>query len=130
MNSFVVNKNSWHYRLNMKVFPPIFESTWQERHNNFCAYWRATGLRLLALAFFALIITGLLILIYLKPWESLKVFLFVLATFSGAALVVGIAHLINKWIIRDKVAKPPGLFKQKYLAWKENYCPMVEYKDG
>ena len=59
MKPFVINRNSWHYKLNRKFMNEYgwsdyrMEDQWEPRHNDFCSYWRATIFRMIGVAFVA-----------------------------------------------------------------------------
>lgn len=51
MKLFSINRDSWHYRLNQNFLNPMYRMHyWEQDHNNFCAYWRATLIRCVAAA--------------------------------------------------------------------------------
>ena len=134
MKSFVINRNSWHYKLNRKFMNEYgwsdyrMEDQWEPRHNDFCSYWRATIFRMIGVAFVA---TGSIVFIamigsvvYMHPWETLRV----VGTIIGViAALVGFVFLS---VLADKSKEKlnQNLFVQKYKAHKSKICPMVEYK--
>ena len=134
MKSFVINRNSWHYKLNRKFMNEYgwsdyrMEDQWEPRHNDFCSYWRATIFRMIGVAFVA---TGSIVFIamigsvvYMHPWETLRV----VGTIIG--VIVGFIAIIFLSLQADKSKEKlnQNLFVQKYKAHKSKICPMVEYK--
>ena len=134
MKPFVINRNSWHYKLNRKFMNEYgwsdyrMEDQWEPRHNDFCSYWRATIFRMIGVAFVA---TGSIVFIamigsvvYMHPWETLRV----VGTIIG--VIVGFIAIIFLSLQADKSKEKlnQNLFVQKYKAHKSKICPMVEYK--
>ena len=131
MKPFKINRNSWHYKLN-ENFCNVnnMRSYWEPKHNNFCAYWRATMFRMLFAGLLSIFVISLLfgmgVGIYNNPMDALIIAGIVLALFSG---IVGVALTVMFFDNRkkSKAAKPDSLFMQKYKAHKSKICPMVEY---
>ena len=135
MKPFHVNRNSWHYKLNKMTNPQgdnryYMEDSWEPRHSNFCAYWRATMFKLiwLAMIFFGagFILFMLGSVFYLHPVESLKVtgIIFGIIMFF-VALFFAFMGVSN---VTEKVSKSDSLFVQKYRAQKSKICPKVEFE--
>lgn len=134
MKPFKINRNSWHYKLNRKFFNTrgdnkhYMHGNWEPRHNNFCAYWRATmfrgigaiALTVLAGLFFFLIGQA----VYQHPMD----FLIVIGTILGLILLFAAALGLSHWIQRrEKTEVPESLFVQRYRVYKSKICPGVEY---
>ncbi len=139
MQAFKVNRDSWHYKLNQKFMNErgdnewYMRDNWEQRHNNFCSYWRVTMFRLV----FALLITIFIVMvlfmigsgIYHDPWTALAVFssaIGILITFIG--LVAGASYLDTRKHKRKNEEVPNSLFVAKYKSYKSKVCPMVEYE--
>jgi VIT1/CCC1 family predicted Fe2+/Mn2+ transporter len=139
MKPFKVNRNSWHYKLNRKFFNTrgdndyYMHDSWEPRHNNFCAYWRATMFRLL---FATLLIIGagafLFMLgdgIYHHPLDFLITVSLIVGTFATFVLIIVLSELLKSAIAKrgDQPAASESLFVQRYRAYKSKVCPGVEY---
>lgn len=139
MKPFKINRNSWHYKLNKNFLNDSeywMEDRWEPKHNNFCAYWRATMFRLIGAGLMAFgcsfVLAMLGMVIYQNPMES---FLTVVATIAVLLGAFGIAAF-GTWMelraeARRKVEEevPTSLFAAKYKAYKSKVCPGVEYND-
>jgi uncharacterized membrane protein len=124
MKPFNVNRDSWHYKLNQKLFNTYGDNKvymshqWEPRHNNFCAYWRATVFRLLGAAFLATFPS-------LIPRVTLQV---VLGTIGMIGLIVAGVAIISYLDSREPSTNPDSLFVQKIKSHKAKVCPYVEFK--
>jgi hypothetical protein len=124
---FKINRDSWHYRLNKYFFNEYecYMLAWEDRHADFCSYWRATFFRMMGIVISAgagtLLVGGFGLVVLKEP----------VAVLAGLSLVGVIITLINgvDYISHGKKAVPPGLLKTKYLAWKGRYCPKVSYDE-
>jgi hypothetical protein len=142
MKPFVINRDSWHYKLNRKFFNQWGDSeyymhdSWEPRHNNFCAYWRVTMFRLVVAMFGSAVILMLLFglgqAIYQNPWDTFKV----VGSIVGAVLAfatIGVCGMfLSEYLEKRKYQNkevPDSLFMQKYKAHKSKICPMVEFKE-
>lgn len=139
MQTFKINRDSWHYKLNKNFFNEYSDheyymrNNWEQRHNNFCSYWRVTMLRLIFLAFITIFIVAifstLAIGIYQNPWTAVIVFSSIIGicvTFIGLAAVS--AYLDTRKRKRKNEEAPDSLFIAKYKSYKSKVCPMVEYE--
>lgn len=131
MKPFKINRNSWHYKLNQNFFNNYqysMEYNWEPRHNNFCAYWRATMFRVIwaiALTVFAglfLFVTGNAV--YEHPIDFLIIIGSIIGIIAFAVAVTSVGYWLQK---REKKEVPESLFVQRYKAYKSKVCPMVEY---
>lgn len=133
MQPFKVNRNSWHYKFNMSFFNLHGESVsgreyWEDKHNNFCSYWRATMFRLMwailiSIGMFFFIGT-LGVGIYNAPITAAIVF----AVFIGIiGIAIGTVYVTDKIKNRKPSDAPKSLFVQKYIAYKSKVCPQVTY---
>jgi hypothetical protein len=136
MQTFKVNRTSWHYKMLAKHDP----NPWPQ---DFCSYWRRVLFVGAMLAFFAtvglVIAVGLLFLIgywlYLAvvaPIEAVKIAGILLAILSFASLPWVVSKLLKRFAKSRSVnAKPvqPSIFMAKYRSWKHKYCPGIEYTE-
>jgi hypothetical protein len=141
MKPFIINRNTWHYKLNYNFFGPDFphlmEHYWEPDHSDFCSYWRATTLRILAIALLIAIAGGALfflsVIVISHPWEML----IALALITSVLIFITLCHMLFRllckfwdWVANaPKKARPESLFAQKYRAHKAKICPMVEYEE-
>lgn len=136
MKPFVINRNSWHYKLNAGFLNDSAwrMDRWERRHSNFCSYWRATIIRVAALIILASLFLGLLFVLganlYLHPLEGL---IFVAALVVSLGLIGGVILFLG-WLEKRKENqetsdKPESLFVQKYRTHKQKICPVVEFKE-
>lgn len=135
MKPFKINRNSWHYKLNRKFFNTwgdneyYMHDSWEPRHNNFCAYWRATMFRVIwaiTLTVFAglfLFVTGNAI--YEHPIDFLIIIGSIIGIIAFAVAVTSVGYWLQK---REKKEVPESLFVQRYKAYKSKVCPGVEYE--
>lgn len=138
----IVNKNTWHYRF-------IADSPFNPA-TNFCKYfWQAPAILTIYIGMILLFILSCIFI--LSPWIAL-----VIAWYSGDPLMwifgeplavmslivqlIGFSLFISifsvnkykewKYSLPEKPPsepKPPGLIKTYYKAWKEKYCPTLEF---
>jgi len=137
MKKFKINRDSWHYKINTCQFN-MFESEdykkaltkdWEATHADFCSYWRATITKLIVAK--GLTMFALLLLYILATNIVASLVLAVIIAFAvGIAWAIARAdeYTTNK-ITKVKTNTQPSLLKQKYLAWKHNYCPLVEFEN-
>lgn len=130
MKPFVINRNSWHYKLNkhfMNSYSHAMKSQWEPKHGDFCSYWSITIIRIIMAVLFAIAAAGTLYIIgtafYLYPVQSFKVVALVILCF---AIIFTIAA-IEAYLTTRK--KHESLLMQKYRAHKAKICPFVEYKE-
>lgn len=135
MKPFVINRNTWHYKLNKHFFQEhsnSMEYWWEPRHNNFCAYWRATIFRIIAA--FLLTAAVLMILyitggaIYYHPIDTLIIVGSIIGFFAFLVLSILISEELKSRKSKRE-PKPESLLVQRYRAHKSKICPMVEYKE-
>lgn len=152
MKAFFVNKNSWHYRLNVKMCKTnerLHSEALVEKYvmskDNLCSYWRMTIWSLfkvaVAAAFILSAIYVVLYLIYLYGYalmfytsEAIMGTITVLSLFGG---IIGII-LAGAWLDKRKRAKlnkilydgetETSLAKAQYSSWKSGICVPVEFK--
>jgi hypothetical protein len=134
MKPFVINRSSWHYKLNKHFFNEYYhnmEYWWEPRHNNFCTYWRVTIFRIIVACL--LVVAALATLyfiggaIYYHPIDAL----ILTGTVIGVIVFCILAVLISEKLMSRSYkhdSKPESLLMQRYRAHKSKICPMVEYK--
>jgi lipopolysaccharide/colanic/teichoic acid biosynthesis glycosyltransferase len=134
LKPFKINRNSWHYKLNQNFFNDrqYYMESWEDKHDNFCSYWRVTMFRLvfaLAGAVFILLVLSMIGAgIYQDP---LKALIIVGSTVGILSAVFGI-FLFSMYLDERKSKRnyediPDSLFVAKYKSYKSKVCPMVEY---
>lgn len=133
MKPFIINRNSWHYRLNESFLneegfsKQRMQDYWEPRRNNFCSYWRATVFRMIWIAIIVALIVFVLswlgYAVYMHPWGVVKVVSY------AAVIVCAIFGWFYMLYILDGTKKKMGnsLFVQKYKVHKSKICPEVEY---
>ena len=135
MQAFKINRDSWHYKLNKYFFNEYhwhMERSWEPRHNNFCAYWRATMFRVISLSaltfFVGVILAVAASAVYTNP---VMAFYTVLIIIGFIATILGLSVISAYIKVRNKknVYKPQSLIAQKYHAYKSKICPSVDFKD-
>lgn len=138
MQPFKVNRDSWHYKLNQKFMNDrgdnewYMRDNWEQRHNNFCSYWRVTMFRLLFALLIALFILMLLFAIgsgiYHDPWAALIIASSAIGLCSALVGTLALAAYIdNRRRERKHEEVQDSLFVAKYKSYKSKVCPMVEY---
>jgi hypothetical protein len=105
---------------------------WEDNHNNFCSYWRATMFRFvfaLAAATFIFAVSVMIgAAIYQNPWDALMVVLGVIGLFSVLGGIFAFSvYLDDRKRKRKNEDIPDSLFVAKYKSYKSKVCPMVEY---
>jgi hypothetical protein len=135
MKPFVINRNTWHYKLNKHFFQEYEHNmsyNWEPRHNNFCSYWRATVFRVIAVCLFVIFIAGALYIagsaVYYHPINTLIIVGTAIGFFAFLILTFIISEKL-KSISSKRNPKPESLLVQRYRAHKSKICPMVEYSN-
>lgn len=118
MNNFTINRSSWHYKLNVKLFS-AYAPLWEADHPSFCSYWTSTVLKLILViamgSTLTLLIGSCAVAAYINPSLALKVVVTVIGCVGFIATVV---LLYNQ----------DSLVLQKYRAYKSKICPGVNYE--
>lgn len=152
MKTFSVNKNSWHYRLNVRMAKTnerLSQDNYAEKFvqskDNLCSYWRMTLWSMfkisVAFSFIAVIILGLLglIFMYIKALIVNTAYTVgaTVMTLGAFTVIVGIIALAI-WLDKRKAAKlnkilyenetETSLTKAQYSSWKNGVCVPVEFK--
>lgn len=131
MKPFTINRNSWHYKLNKNFFnESSMQYHWEPKHNNFCAYWRATVFRLLFAGILSFMCLGLVTLMGIGAYhDPIGAAIFVGSLVGFISIVVACIAVAVYLDNRKKTNKPDSLFVQKYKAHKAKICPSVEFKE-
>lgn len=135
MKPFVINRNSWHYKLNkhfMNSYSHVMKSQWEPKHGDFCSYWSTTIIRVIMAVLFSIAAAILVYMIgtafYLYPVQSFKVVALLILCFAIIFTAIAIeAYLITRKKRANK--KHESLLMQKYRAYKAKICPFVEYEE-
>lgn len=140
MKPFKVNRDSWHYKLNKHFLNDggdneyYMQDYWERKHNNFCAYWRVTMLRLVVAMFGSAIILMLLFglgqSIYQHPWDTFVVVGSVVGVVLAFGTIIVCGMFLSEYFEKRKYQNkevPDSLFVAKYKSYKSKVCPMVEY---
>lgn len=139
MKPFKINRNSWHYKLNKNFCNSEgywMERSWEPKHNNFCAYWRATMFRTIFAGCFAFGVLGLLVMfgqaVWMYPAETATVIGTIVGIIAAIVGAVTAEFSIRKFFekrakAREETGAPQSLVVQKYKTYKSKVCPMVEY---
>ena len=152
MKTFSVNKNSWHYKMNLEMCltnEMLKRDNYAEKYvqskDNFCSYWRMTLFSMFKIAVIfagiAVLLFGILFVLY----NIGHAFIYNLSTalvltgilIGFLAFVIGIAF-VSDWITKRKRIKlnkilhgghtETSLAKAKYSSWKNGVCVKVEFK--
>lgn len=152
MKTFSVNKDSWHYRLNVRMAKTNerlsrdnYAEKFVQSKDNFCSYWRMTLWSMFKVAvsvsFAGVAIFGVLYLLYGFGYA----FIFhTTQALVGTALVFGVIGVlvgmfaVSTWLDKRKKQKldailydgetETSLAKAKYSSWKGGICLPVEFK--
>jgi hypothetical protein len=152
MKAFSVNKNSWHYRLNVRMCKTNDRLTRDDNavkyvmsKDNLCSYWQLTLWSMfkvaVSAAFVTVIIFGVLFLLYLFGYA---LFFHTIQTLIGTAMALGVGGflvgmlMLSAWLDKRKRQKlhailyegetETSLSKAKYSSWKSGICLPVEFK--
>ena len=135
MQTFKVNKSSWHYKLLQKHDP----NPWPQ---DFCTYWRRVvfisalmimlSVLVLGVAIACLYILGTFVYIaFVAPLAAAKIAGIVLGILSFASLPWLVATIVKRITKSPSTNKPAqsSLLMAKYRSWKHKYCPGIEYTE-
>lgn len=134
MKPFKINRNSWHYKLNKymnedALTDNMMRRDWEPKVSNFCAYWRATVMRLVLFGLLASLGTVMLIALTFAVITApgMVFFLFTLFAFVVLASYGVITLAERRKQVKMRQEKPQGLFAMKYRAIKDKICPNIEF---
>ena len=152
MKTFSVNKNSWHYKLNIsmvKTNDSLYREDYVERYvqskDNLCSYWQMTLWSMfkaaVAIAFVCAVIGFIGFVLYnygyalmFHTTQALVGTAFVIGVFvfAGSVVYVGSKLSARKRIKLDKIIyhgeTETSLAKAQYSSWKNGVCVPVEFK--
>ena len=152
MKTFSVNKNSWHYRLNVRMAKTNerlsrdnYAEKFVQSKDNFCSYWRMTSWSMFKVAvsasFVGAVTFAVLYMFYgfgyallFHTTQALTVTAFVLGLIG---VLVGM-FMVSTWLDKRKKQKldailydgetETSLARAKYSSWKGGVCVPVEFK--
>lgn len=134
MKPFSINRKSWHYKLNQHFFNEDYIRYWESQHNNFCAYWRATILRVLfASLLFVLTVAILSVIVVASIADPIGATIVFGSAILVVTIIIGLAALSEYIQERnreraEKGEEPKTVIGKQYRVWKSKICPYVEYK--
>ena len=133
MTPFVIDKNSWHYRMLTKFNS---DSLWRCR--DLCAYVRAVMLTIVLLAFITTTVGGFIALTvgdtiaWIAACISLGMFIpigigsgIIVVTTSFILILAAFYH-IDMWR-KNRMDADPSAVKLAYLSWKDKYCAKITF---
>jgi hypothetical protein len=153
MKPFVVNKNSWHYKMNIEMVQTNDRlklsdnaEKFVQSKDNFCSYWRMTLWSMFKIAIVAVIVligvAFVLSLICLYGFALIFNTKEVLLLTGGGILAIAAFFgliLLGVWLDSRKRAKlnrilhdgetETSLARAKYSSWKNGVCLPVEFKE-
>ena len=130
MQKFKINRSSWHYKLNKNFLNDSWnQDYWERTHSDFCSYWRATILRtvfgLVILSFLAFLLATLIAVTIAEPFAIAFTLLGIVLLIGFVAALVTMSEYINAR--KKQSSEPTTLIGQRYAAYKNKYCPLVEF---
>ena len=152
MKNFSVNKNSWHYRLNVRMAKTndrLDRDNLAEIYvcskDNLCSYWQMTMWSMFKVAVaIAFAVTGIFGVLYLFYLFGYALMFHTTELFVGIGFVIGLITIIigmaavNNWLDKRRKQKlhailydgetETSLAKAKYSSWKGGICVPVEFK--
>lgn len=131
MQTFKINRNSWHYRMNRSVWNAhgSLMDRWEQDHSNFCAYWRATVFRIIGIMIISAFIGSAIVVLSFaaasNPLAAAITFLAMIGVIGG---IIGIA-VLHEYLEerKEKNPEPKTLIGKQYAAYKSKICPKVEF---
>lgn len=140
---FVVNRNSWHYKVNMFTVSSDNRYSfdyWLSRNATFCSYfWRTTWSILWVAVILSIFLAAFGLVswvIFTNPVAIGKAILGALAVFVGSILlflliaaITSTPGWIKNYVGRKTYGKEPGFFGMKYHSFKNKYCPKLVFKE-
>jgi hypothetical protein len=152
MKTFSVNKNSWHYKMNVSLCQT--NQTLQAGQNaeryvqskdNLCSYWQLTlwsMFKVLVVAAFVFTVAAFILFVLYKIGYAFMYY--TLPALVGTGLILGVIAfsvgitMLGTWLgnrKREKLNKilyngetETSLAKAKYSSWKSGICVPVEFK--
>ena len=128
MKPFVINRKSWHYKMNIGMNDYDFSREgWESRHSDFCSYWRATIFNILKVAIVVSMICFILGVLVFITWQEPVTVGLTLVSIIGFFVFIGGGTYLQQRLSNG--LKSESLIAQKYRAHKSKICPMVEFDD-
>lgn len=152
MKTFSVNKNSWHYKLNMQMAKTNerldredYVARYVQSKDNLCSYWQMTLWSMfkaaVAVAFVCAVIGfigfGIYNYGYALMFHTTQALIGTGVFLALIAVIIGLVILTN-WVGRRKTEKldkilydgetETSLAKAQYSSWKNGVCVPVEFK--
>lgn len=152
MKPFSVNKNSWHYKMNVEMCKTNdslkqwdYADKFVQSKDNFCSYWRLTFFsmfKVLVVVTFVLLVASLILFVLYKMatafiYNTAAAFATTGVILSLFVFSIGISLLIS-WFGKRRSEKlqkilhngetETSLAKAKYSSWKNGICMPVEFK--
>lgn len=121
MNSYIINKDSWHYKMVSK------NRQWDmidyDGPKDFCSYWSLVMADILYYSFIAFGV-GLILLFTGMAFYANPIFT---GVYIGGSLAIffGTFGLLTYYSNRSK---GESIFAMKYRSWKDKVCNRVEYR--
>jgi hypothetical protein len=153
MKTFSVDKNSWHYKLNVKMVKTNERLNRDDRaeiyvqsKDNLCSYWQMTLWSVFKVAVavsFVIVLVGFVMftlynLGYAFMFHTTNALIGTGILLAAVTTVTGIVSLMT-WISRRKTEKlnkilfygetETSLTKAQYSSWKNGVCVPVEFKE-
>jgi len=131
MQTFKINRNSWHYRLNRSCWNENehYMEPWERKHSNFCAYWRATVFRMIGVALVSLFLISLGAMLAAAVVSNPAAAGYTIVGVVGFfATIIGLA-IGHEYLqgYKEKNPEPKTLVGKQYTAYKSKICPTVEF---
>lgn len=131
MNSFKINRNSWHYKLNHNLCTMNIDC-WEEEHSSICSYFWATMINTLKIL---LVLTAI-------PIIAAMIMMIIIASPAAAGIGSGVVAsalflpviviMIYDYVferIRISHAKNPSIIVQRIADYKNRVCTRVEFTE-
>lgn len=146
METFVVDKNSWHYKLVREHVTDKYPYDLREKAmpNDFCSYWRRVVIEMVKIGVMVSVGVAALILvvgfsgymIYSIFFDfdgvgfSFLIFFFIVATVFSISYAPEMLRerKIDKLKETDSTQTTTNIFVQRYKAWKGKFCPAIQYE--
>ena len=145
METFIVDKNSWHYKLVKEYVTDKYPYELRQKAmpKDFCSYWHRVMIESLkigimfsvSIAAFVAVVGMLGYMIYAIffdfggagfPFLIFFTIVATIATITSASNIIR-KRRINK-LKEDDSSQTTNIFVQRYKAWKGKFCPTIEYE--
>jgi hypothetical protein len=153
MKPFAVNKNSWHYKMNVEMCKTNdtlktsdYAVKYVQSKDNLCSYWQLTLwslFKVLVVITFVIAVVGALLwvlymigygFLYHTPQALASTGALVIFFGSIIGVSVGVTWAQNRRTVKlNKILHngetETSLAKAKYSSWKNGFCVPVEFKE-